>query len=217
MLDYQQARETMLDSQIRTCDVTDYHIQSAFRHTPRECFVPKSKMALAYSDSNIEVDDGRVMMRPRDLAKMIAEADIAPTDIVLNIACGRGYSVAVQARLAETVVALEETEERANKATALLDKCEITNTAVVVGPLRAGAPEHGPYNVIFVNGAVSCIPDAWFDQLADGGRLVVPVLDGPLSPVRVYTKKGDRVSDRYAFDATMPLIPGFEPKDGFDF
>lgn len=215
MLDYQKARETMLDSQIRTCDVTDYDIQNAFRDTPRECFVPNSKLALAYSDSIIPIDEERVMLRPRDLAKMLDVAEIAPTDIVLNIACARGYSVAVQARLGETVVALEDDEARAQKATDLLQKCEVTNAAVVVAPLRAGAPEHGPYNVIFVGGAVAEIPQCWFDQLADGGRLVAPILSGPLSPVYVYTKTADRVSSRYAFDATIPVLPGFEAKPEF--
>ncbi len=215
MLDYQLVRNNMLDSQIRVNDVNDRRIVAAFRKTPREKFVPKAKLALAYADVNIPTDDGRVMMRPRDLAKMVDAAELEPSDIVLVIAGGRGYAVAVMADIAETVIALEDDADRVTQATNRLDKCEITNAAVVEGALQGGALDHGPYNVIFVNGAVADIPKAWFDQLAEGGRLVVPVQAGPLTPVRVYTKSSDTVSDRYAFDATLPVIAGFEAKPEF--
>ena len=110
MFDFAAARETMLDCQIRTNDVTDHDIQAAFRAVPRECFVPKAKTALAYSDVHIDLGEGRYMLRPRDFAKMLDAADITSTDVVLNIGCGRGYSVAVLSQLAETVVALEQSE-----------------------------------------------------------------------------------------------------------
>ncbi len=108
MFDFTAARETMLDSQIRTNDVTDRRIQAAFRKIPRECFVPKAKIAMAYGDANVDLGGGRWMLRPRDFSKMVEAADIADTDIILDIACGRGYSVAIMAQLAETVVALED-------------------------------------------------------------------------------------------------------------
>lgn len=215
MFDYAAARETMLDSQIRTNDVTDRHIQSAFSKVPRECFVPKSKMALAYGDTNVDLGDGRWMLRPRDFSKMIAAAEIQDTDVVLDIACGRGYSVAVMAQLAETVVALEETTEAVERATKLLEKCDVSNAAVVQGDLKAGAPEHGPFDVIFVNGAVSAVPQTWLDQLAGGGRLVVALSEGAICRVAVFTKSGDRVGERIAFDASVPVLPGFEPKQSF--
>lgn len=218
MFDFNAARETMLDSQIRTNDVTDARIQSAFREVPRECFVPKAKMALAYGDANVDLGEGRWMLRPRDFSKMVEFADIVETDVVLDIACGRGYSVAVMAQLAETVVALEETAEAVERATGLLDKCGVSNAAVVQGDLKAGAPEHGPFNVIFVNGAVSNVPQTWLDQLANGGRLVVAVSEGgsgSLCRVMVYTKSGDSVGERIVFDACLPVLPGFAPEQAF--
>ncbi len=215
MFDFSAARETMLDSQIRTNDVTDRDVQAAFLKVPRECFVPKSKMALAYGDANVDLGNGRWMLRPRDFSKMIASAEILDTDVVLDIACGRGYSVAVMAQLAETVVALEETEEDVERATHLLEKCDVSNAAVVQGDLKAGAPEHGPFNVIFVNGAVSEVPQTWFDQLANGGRLVVALSEGAICRVAVYTKSGDSIGERIAFDANVPVLPGFEAKQSF--
>ena len=215
MFDFAAARETMLDSQIRTNDVTDYAIQAAFKAVPRECFVPKSKTALAYSDNHIDLGDGRFMLRPRDFAKMLDAADIAPTDVVLNIGCGRGYSVAVLSKLAETVVALESDGDAVNRATDLLTQCGTDNAAVVQGDFRAGAPEHGPYNVIFVTGSVACIPPTWLDQLANNGKLVVAENDGPVSRVNVYKKTNDSIGARTVFDANIPNLPGFAQKQTF--
>lgn len=215
MFDFNAARETMLDCQIRTSDVTEFRVQAAFRAAPREKFVPKAKMALAYGDANIDLGEGRWMMKPRDFAKMVDAADIEPTDVILNIACGRGYSMAVLAHLAETVVALENSKELAGKATKQLERCEVTNAAVVTGDLKAGAGEHGPFDVIFVDGAVTEVPQSWVDQLASGGRIVVPIASGPICRVHVFTKSGDSLGERVAFDASIPVLPGFEKDRAF--
>ena len=215
MFNFAQARETMLDCQIRTNDVTDYDIQSAFRAVPREHFVPKAKTALAYSDVHIDLGEGRYMLRPRDFAKMLDVAEIGATDVVLNIGCGRGYATAVLAKLAETVVALESSEEAVTRATDLLNSCGADNSAVMHGDFRAGASEHGPYDVIFVGGAVSCVPKTWLDQLANHGRMVVAVQDGAIARVKVFKKTDDHVGERVAFDATIPYLPGFAHKQTF--
>ena len=215
MFDYTAARLAMLDSQIRTNDVTDHAIQAAFKTVPRECFVPKAKTALAYSDVHIDLGEGRYMLRPRDFAKMLDAANINCTDVVLNIGCGRGYSVAILSKLAETVVALEQSIDTVKSATDLLDRCGTNNAAVVKGDFRAGAPEHGPFDVIFVGGSVACVPQTWLDQLANNGRLVVAVNDGPIARVKVYKKSNDKVGERTVFDATIPALPGFETKQTF--
>ncbi len=220
MFDYAAARETMLDSQIRTNDVTDRHIQAAFHKTARECFVPKSKKALAYSDKNIDLGDGRFMLRPRDIAKMVDAADIAPSDIVLDIACGRGYSVAILACLAETVVAIEEANELVTKASENLEHCNINNVAVVKGGFKAGAAEHGPFDVIFVGGAINSVPKSWYEQLADGGRIVTTIISKettPLSKLTVYTKSGNNIGQRVLMGINAPTITGFEIKPEFTF
>jgi len=152
-----------------------------------------------------------LMIRPRDFAKMIQAAEIMPSDVVLDIACGRGYSTAILAQLSETVVGLEVSDEAVAKATEQLVDADVSNAAVVKGELKSGAAEHGPFNVIFVNGAVSSVPKPWLDQLANNGRLV------PVGQVRIYTKAGNVVGDRIAFDAAAPTIPGFEPAPEFVF
>lgn len=217
MFDYASARHHMVESQIRTSDVTDLKVLRAFRTTQRELFVPKTQATLAYSDAHIELGDGRWVIRPRDFAKMVQAADITPTDIILDIACGRGYSTAILAALGETVVGLEETEERVERATHDLAKADVTNAAIVQGDLKAGASEHGPFNVIFVNGAVSTVPQTWTDQLTNNGRLVCVVQNGPVGHCVIYTRAGNTVGDRIAFDASLPLLPGFEAAEVFAF
>ena len=215
MFDFDTARHHMVESQIRTNDVTDLPVLRAFRSIPREAFVPKSKLALAYADTHVELDNERAMMRPREFAKMVQAADIKPSDVVLDIACGRGYSSAVLARLAETVVGLEDSDERVEKATAVLTEQEIMNAVVIKGDLKSGAREHGPFDVIFVNGAIADVPDSWMSQLAQGGRLVVIRQDGQLGHAVIYTKGGDSIGDRVLFDASAPGLSQFRRETAF--
>lgn len=217
MFDFSAARDHMVESQIRTSDVTDLEVLRAFRLISRENFVPKAQQALAYGDAHVDLGDGRLMIRPRDFAKMIQAADIAPSNIVLDIACGRGYSTAILAQLAETVVGLESSDEAVAKATEQLVEADVTNAAIVKGDLKSGAAEHGPFDVIFVNGAVSAVPKPWFDQLSNNGRLVCLIQNGPVGHVCVYTKAGNVIGERIAFDAAAPVIPGFEAAPEFVF
>lgn len=217
MFDYSAARDHMVESQIRTSDVTDLDVLGAFRSVSREKFVPKAQRALAYGDAHIDLNDGRTMIRPRDFAKMVQAADIAPTDVVLDIACGRGYSTAVLAHLGETVVGLEDNDAAVERATEQLVEADITNAAIVKGDLKVGAAEHGPFNVIFINGAVAKVPKTWLDQLANDGRLVCLVQNGPVGRVCVYKKTGDTVGERIIFDASAPTLPGFMPEAEFVF
>ena len=215
MFDFSAAREHMVESQIRTGDVTDYGVLNAFRSTLREIFVPKASAALAYSDANISTENDRVIMKPRIMAKMVQAADIKPTSIVLDIACGRGYSSAILAKLAETVIALEETDEAVEKATSSLADAGADNAVVVKGNIKSGAREHGPFDVIFVNGAVSEVPSTWFDQLANNGRLVAVVKNGPIGRATLFTRSGDSIGDKVIFDASTPLLPGTQKPAAF--
>lgn len=217
MFNYAEARAHMVESQVRTNDVTDPEIQRSLGSVARELFTPAAKKPLAYSDNNVQTDEGRWLIRPRDFAKLIQAADIKPTDIVLDIACGRGYSTCVLAGLADTVVGLEDSEAMVEKATEMLASAEVMNAAVVKGDLKAGASAHGPFDVIFVNGAVTQIPKSWIEQLAAGGRLVVVQAGDHIGRAKVFTKVGNAVGDRIVFDAAIPTLPGFEPAAEFVF
>ena len=215
MFDFLSARDHMVNSQIRTSDVTDHAVLKAFRSVSRENFVPKSKHALAYGDSHIDLGEGRVMIKPRDFSKMVQAADIESTDVVLDIACGRGYSSAILAHLCETVVSLETTDAAVEKASEKLIAADISNVAVVKGDLKLGASEHGPFDVIFVNGAVSSLPKTWTDQLANNGRLVCIVQKGPVGHASIFRRSGDVIGEHIIFDTSLAILPGFERQAEF--
>ena len=217
MTDFSAARDAMVESQIRTSDVTDLEILGAFRRTARETFVPTARKALSYADCQVKTDDGRTMLSPRDLSKMIQAADIDSQDVVLDMACGRGYSTAILAQLADTVVGLETDDVAVERATELLVEADISNAAVVKGDLKSGAAEHGPFNVIFVGAAVPSVHRPWLAQLANGGRLVCIVQNGPVGRVTVFTKSGDAIGETVAFDTSANYLPGFEPAVAFVF
>ncbi len=217
MFEFEIARDHMVESQIRTNDVTNIDLLRAFRRVKREAFTPKSKMSVAYADVHVELDDGRYMIRPRDFAKMVHAADVQPTDVVLDIACGRGYSTAILASVADTVVGLEDDAARVERATQLLMDNDAMNAAVIEGDLQKGASEHGPFDVIFVNGAVADVPNAWIEQLNDGGRLVAVIDDGHVGRACVFTKAGEACGERVVFDAQIPELEAFKPAPEFVF
>lgn len=218
MYDYAKARLAMVNSQIRPSDVTDHRIQDAMGSIPRELFLPKSQLSKAYADAEVALSETRAMLRPREFAKLVHAAKVKQTDVVLDIACGRGYSSAVLSRLAETVIGLEDAQSKlAAKTGDRLSKVGADNAVVVEGELAAGVPGQGPFDVIFVNGAVSAPAPAWLDQLADNGRLAVIEREGVIGRAMIYTKSGDHVGERAVFDAAPPFLPGFEPETGFVF
>ncbi|MFP4005064.1 MAG: protein-L-isoaspartate O-methyltransferase family protein, partial [Alphaproteobacteria bacterium] len=158
-MDYRTARLNMVDSQVRTNAVTDRRIIEAMQILPRERFVPRSLRPLAYMGEPLEVAEDRYLLDPRTLSKLIQAAEVEADELVLDVGCVTGYSTAVLAHLAETVVGLEADAALAEEATRLLTDLGIDNTAVITGELAAGAPAQGPFDVIFVNGGVEIVPE----------------------------------------------------------
>lgn len=217
MTDFAVTRRAMVDNQVRPADVTSHAIIDAMLWAPRERFVPKARRDVAYAESDIEIAPGRLMLQPRTFAKMLEAAAVDPRDLVLDLAPGTGYSSAVISRLAEAVVAIEPDAALARQAQSLLVEIEADNAVVAQGDPAAGDPAHGPYDVIFVNGAVEVLPDALVEQLKEGGRLVAIFRDGPVGKCRVHTRAGHGVSRRFVFDADAPVLPGFERPIEFAF
>lgn len=208
MQDFATRRTMMVDTQVRPNDVTKFPIIAAMLHVPREEFVPAARREAAYVGENVELAPGRVLLEPRNFAKMLDALDIQPSDLVLDIGCGLGYSSAVIARMAEAVVALEE-GDLAAEAEATLARAGADNAAVVTGPLTAGAAKHGPYDVILVEGGVETMPAAILDQLKEGGRIAALFMQGALGTVRIGRKIDGLVGWRDAFNAAAPVLPGF--------
>ncbi|HUF87969.1 MAG TPA: protein-L-isoaspartate O-methyltransferase [Thermohalobaculum sp.] len=228
MRDFAAARRVMVDNQVRPADVTSHAIIDAMLWAPRERFVPKARRDVAYADIEIPLGPGRVLLQPRTFAKMLEAASIDPHDLVLDLAPGTGYSTAVIASMAEAVVAIEPDAGLTRQAQALLVELEVDNAVVSQGDPAAGDPAHGPYDVMFVNGAVELLPEALVGQLKQGGRLVAIFRDGgsggaggtsegAVGKCRVLTRAGNGVSRLYVFDADAPVLPGFERPVAFAF
>ncbi|WP_434051997.1 MAG: protein-L-isoaspartate O-methyltransferase [Roseibium sp.] len=220
MTDYSQSRRKMVDNQLRTNDVTDHRILDAMEEVPRERFVPASKKSVAYIDEDIPIGadgGGRVLMKPHIFGKMLQLADIRADHVVLIVGAGSGYSSAVIAKLAASVVALEEDEALFNSASESLVELGIENAVVVDGPLTEGYASEGPYDAIFVDGAVELLPETLTKQLKSSGRLVVIEGQGGAGVARLYQKSGEAVSSRFGFNAAVSLLPGFAKSEEFVF
>ena len=216
MTDYAARRRTMVDTQVRPSDVTKFPIIEAMLSVPREAFVPQDKREAAYVGENLDAG-GRVMLEPRTLAKILDGLDIQPDDLVLDIGCGLGYSAALLGHLSEAVVALEEDEARAAEAQARLSENGVDNVAVIAGPLAEGAAKHGPYDVIVLQGAVEVMPAEITSQLKEGGRIAAIFMDGALGVVRIGHCHNGNLTWRFAFNASAPVLNGFEKAAAFAF
>lgn len=215
MTGFAARRRTMVDTQIRPSDVTKFPIIDAMLTVPRESFVPDSQREAAYVEGLIDVGAGRRMLEPRTLAKMLDVLNISNDEVVLDIAPGLGYSTAVAARIAQLVVGVEEDEALASEAQSLLAESDVDNAIVHVGPLPQGAAEHGPYDVIMIQGGVEQVPGELLAQLKDHGRIACVFIEGGLGTVRIGRKTGDHVSWRDAFNASAPVLEGFSAECAF--
>ena len=218
MPDYAVARTNMVKSQIRPNKVTDPLIIEAMGDIPRERFIPESHLGVAYVDEDIAIARGRYLMEPMVLARLLQAAEIKETDVVLNIGCATGYSAAVIARLANTVVALESDRDLAAAAQRLLSELDVDNAVVIEADLRQGYAEQAPYDVILFDGALAHIPDDICTQLAEGGRLVAVVENAAgMGRAILVARREGVLSRRVLFDAAIPPLPGFAAEAGFVF
>lgn len=217
MTDFEAARKAMVDCQVRPSDVTRFAIIDAMLRVPRERFVPRAHRPVAYADAQIPLAQGRALLEARTFAKMLDAATISRDDLVLDVGSGLGYSAVVAARMAAVVVALEDDAAMTAQIQAALTEFEVDNVIVETGALTAGAPQSGPYDVILVEGAVASPPASLLDQLKSGGRLVAIVQDGAFGQARLFVRTESGFSSRRLFDAAAPLLPGFEPREAFQF
>jgi len=217
MIDFAQARRMMVDGQVRPSDVTDRDLLAAMLDVPRERFAPDALASVAYLDRDIPIDAKRAMLKPMVLARLLQAAQVGGGDRVLDVACGSGYASAVLARLAASVVALEDDAARSRRCGELLQGLGAANVSVATGPLDAGWPPLAPYDVILVNGAVGVEPHGLLGQLKEGGRLVTVLGAGPATKAMLYRKDRGEIGSRPLFDAAAPVLPSFLPAPAFTF
>ena len=189
MADLAAARENMVESQVRTQDVTDVRIHDAMRGLARESFCPAAKAYLAYADTEVEYAPGRWLLRPRDVAKLLQAIKAMPGERALAIA--------------------------APYAAAVLEALDLSVTRFEGDDLTQ--PPAGEFEVIVCEGAVSRTPPAWIAALAPGGRLAVVERDGPVGKACLYVRAEDGIGRRSLFDSTPPVLAGMQAQPGFAF
>ena len=205
----------MVDTQIRPSDVTKFPIIDAFLFVPREKFVPDGKREAAYIGENFQIGQSRVILEPRTLAKLLDALDVNNDELVLDIGTGLGYSSAVISLVAEFVIAVEDDSSLASEAEEILSEIGADNVVVEVNKLEEGAPEHGPYDVIIIQGGVEEIPGSILKQLKNGGRVGAIFIEKGLGTAKIGFKLNDKINWRYSFNAAAPVLPGFFKQKDF--
>jgi protein-L-isoaspartate(D-aspartate) O-methyltransferase len=203
--------ERMVAEQLRTHGITDERVLEAMAGLPREQFVPAQHRRLAYADHPLAIGGGQTISQPLVVAAMTQAAGPEPEDIALEVGAGSGYQAAVLARLCRWVVALERDRELAARCEATLARLGIANAEVHHADGNAGWPERSAYDVIIVSAAAPAIPHALIDQLAEGGRLVIPVAGETNQPqdLQLVRKMGGRLETRTLFKVLfVPLVEG---------
>ncbi len=218
MVDFTQARQNMVDCQLRTNKIVDESIINAFSVVPRELFVEPRFQAIAYTDKDISVGFDRYLISPMVYGKLLQSLNTHPDEVALDVGCATGYSSAVLAHLVMTVVALEPEKELGIKANDNFRSLAIDNAVLVEGALDAGYSTQGPYDIITVAAGLPFIPKPLIDQLAEGGRLCTVIIsDKGLGNAVLLTKSNGIISERILFDAIISSMPGFEFEQGFVF
>lgn len=217
MLDFARARRTMVDNQLRTAGITNWRILDVMNQVPRERFVPEARKALAYSDENIALSETRTLVYPAAFAKLVQLAEVDAEDVVLDVACGTGYSTAVLAGLASAVVALDDEDALVEQANDILADLDIGNAAAVCGPLETGVVKEAPFDIIMLEGAVERVPDTLFAQLREGGRLVAVIGSGNAAVAHLFVKSGAETVSRTSFNLSLPELDAFKRAPAFVF
>lgn len=219
MTDFALARRNMVEGQLRPNRVTDAALLAALGELPRERFLPEGLRSVAYADDDVPLGNGRVLMEPMVLARLIQVLQPQSEEKAMVVAAGRGYGAAILARLAKSVVAVEADAGLAAGAEQAFRDLGVTGVQQAAGQAEQGAAASGPYDVILIEGAVHEVPKAIADQLAEGGRLATVIADpsGALGVAHLFVKQGGVVSGRPLFDAGTPALPGFARPARFTF
>jgi protein-L-isoaspartate(D-aspartate) O-methyltransferase len=175
LTNYAAEREAMIERQIASRGIREPTILEAFRSVPREEFLSKDYADLAYGDHPLPIEAGQTISQPYIVALMIEAAEIKAGDNVLEVGAGSGYAAAVMSRIAGQVVAVERQPDLVKVAQERMQRLGFDNVRIVEGDGTRGWEPEAPYDAILAAASGSHVPPAWIAQLADGGRIVMPV------------------------------------------
>ena len=219
MPDFAELRRTMVDTQLRPCNVSGSLLLRAFLTIARELFVTEADQAVAYCDDCLELGQGRFMLPPSLLGQLIQALDPKVNENILTIGCGTGYAATILGYLSKQVTALEDNDSMARAAEQNLSQCNSCNVQVVVGPVTKGWAADAPYDAILIEGAVPEVPAALFKQLTEQGRIVVILQhsENKLGTAYLFQRQGEGISKRQLFKAACPTLQEFSATPEFRF
>ncbi len=207
-------RARMVEEQLRSRGIRDPRLLAAMGKVPREEFIASGDFREAYGDHPLPIGAGQTVSQPYIVAAMVEALELQPTDRVLEVGTGTGYEAAILGELAAEVWTIERHQELADKARGILARLGYTSVHVVYGDGSLGLTEHAPFQGILVAAAAPQIPESLVAQLADGGRLVVPVGDRYEQQVNIVQKQGTELElTKHDLCRIEPLVgaQGWEP------
>lgn len=172
---YATLRQQMVEQQLRSRGILDDRVLSAMARVPRHEFAPEKYRDQAYEDHPLPIGEGQTISQPYIVALMLEALQLSHTDKVLEIGTGSGYVTALLAQIVAQVISIERHALLADEARRLLGEMGYTNVKIIAGDGTRGFPEYAPYNAIIVSAAAPELPRALVEQLADGGRMIIPV------------------------------------------
>lgn len=187
-----KARARMVERQLRGRGIEDERVLAAMGEVPREAFVPESMRDRAYADSALPIGSEQTISQPWIVAAICQALQLTGSELVLEIGTGSGYSAAVLARLAGHVVSIERHPELSRTAAEALGAQKVGNVELLVGDGSVGVPERAPFDAIAVHATAPAAPPALLDQLAEGGRLVVPIAGGDVDVLTLLRREKGR-------------------------
>jgi protein-L-isoaspartate(D-aspartate) O-methyltransferase len=217
MIDHAVARHNMVENQLRPSRIDEPRVLKAMGEIPRELFVPKALRGVAYGDEDLVLGQGRFLIEPLALAKMVQSAEPRGEDVALVVGDITGYAAAVLSRLVATVFLLVPAGTAAEPIEKLLSELGCDNVVLQQGDAMQGHPAQAPFDLVLLAGSVPAIPPALIEQLADRGRLVGVVEHGRDGKVTVARKVNGHVGRLTPYDAQIGRLPGFKVETGFRF
>ena len=184
----------MVERQLRRRGIGDERVLAAMAEVPREAFVPERYRHRAYSDSALPIGEAQTISQPWIVAAICQALELDGEERVLEIGTGSGYSACVLARLAAEVFSVERHESLAGSARQALDSLGVENVEAIVGDGSRGLPERAPFEAIAIHATAPAPPETLLGQLADGGRLVVPIAFDTFDMLTVFRRRGEGLS-----------------------
>lgn len=209
---FEQARASMVERQLVPRSIRSASVLAAMREVPRHRFVEDTLQHEAYDDCPVPIGEGQTISQPYMVAVMTELLALTPESVVLEIGTGSGYQTAVLATIAKQVYTVERVASLAEKARSVLEQLQYQNIEFLVGDGTVGWPEHAPYDGIIVTAGAPRVPEALLEQLADKGKLVIPVGDRFSQVLQVITKQGNRMETTTSCHCVFVKLIG---KDGW--